>query len=113
MNDWFFTLFCIQIKWTKGFISKWRKKELRVFKYKDVKVVALNDFKNRRVLIWYYYIPTKRIMRVAYHGYYTRYLTRKIAYTVNLINIDDNYREIELFKRRSYSAKAEVKNRNR
>ena len=113
MNDYFFVLFWTQMKWTKGFISRWRKKELRVFKYKDVKVVALNDFKNRRVLIWYYYMPSKKIMRVAYHGYHTRHLSRKVAFTVNLINTDDKYREIDLFARRSYSYKAEIKNRHR
>ncbi len=112
MNDWFFMLFCSQMQWTKGFISKWRKKELRVFKYNDIKVVALNDFKNRRVLVWYFYMPTKRIMRVAYHGYHTRYLANKIAFTVKLMQTDVDYRELRLFERRSFSFKADVKRKN-
>lgn len=102
-------IFCNKVKYTKNFISKWRKKELRVFRYSNVKVVALNDYKNRRVLVWYYIEASKKIMRVAYHGYFAKHLARRIGFTVNLINTNDNYREYELFARRSFSQKAEFK----
>ena len=108
MKEHFFTWFCNVMKWTKGFVSKWRKGELRLFRYENVKVAVLNDFTNRRVLVWYYHEPTEKIMRVAYHGYYAKYLANRIAYTVNLINTDDNYREFRLFERRSFSYRAEA-----
>ncbi len=111
MKEFFFILFWRYMSYTKGFVSKWRKGELRIFRYEDVKVASINDFENRRVLVWYYYEPTGRIMRVAYHGYYSRYLANKVAHTVKLIQTDDNYREIRLFERRSYSYKAERKRR--
>ena len=109
MKEHFFLWFCNVTKWTKGFISKWRKGELRILRYKDVKVALLNDYENRRVLVWYFYEPTKRIMRVAYHGYYAKYLANRIAFTVKLIQTDDNYREFKLFERRSFSFRAEAR----
>lgn len=112
MKELYFIYFCRCMSYTKGFISKWRKGELRIFRYEDVKVAVLNDYDNRRVLVWYYYEPTGRIMKISYHGYYVKYLANKIAYTVKLIQTDDNYREIKLFERRSYSYKAERKFRS-
>ena len=109
--DYFFAYFCNAMKWTRGFISRWRKGDLRLFRYENVKVAILNDYDNRRVLVWYFYEPTRKIMRVAYHGYHVRYLANKVAYTVRLIQTDDKFREFTLFQKRSYSYKAEARQR--
>ena len=111
MHKFFYELFWNVMKYTKGFISKWRKGELRIYRYQDVKVATLNDFENRRVLVWYFYQPTRKIIRIAYHGYFYRHLANKIAHTVKLIQDDDNYREFEIYKRRSYSYKAQERRR--
>lgn len=109
MQELFFAFFWSKVNYTKEFISKWRKGELRVIRYPNIKVAVLNDYDNRRVLVWYFYEPTRRMMRVAYHGFYARYLANRIAYTVKLINTDDKYREFGLFERRSFSYKAEAR----
>ena len=103
MKDWFFAILCNYIKYTKGFISKWRKGELRVVRFENVKACMLNDYPNRRVLVWYYYEPTKQLNRIAYHGYYAKYLANKVAHTARLINENDEFREVNIHKRGSYS----------
>lgn len=99
------------MRWKKEYISSWRKGEMRIFRYKDVKVAVLNDFPNRRVLVFYYSEETKRIYRVAYHGYYAKYLANRIVYTVRKIQTEDEYREHGLFERRSFSYRAEASRR--
>ena len=111
MQELFYRFFWIYIKYVKGFKSKWRKGELRIVRFDGVKVAILNDLVNRRVLVWFYIEDDRKIMRVAYHGYFYKHLARKIAHTVKLINTDDNFRENELFKRGSYSYKAEYNGR--
>jgi len=58
---------------------KSKKKGLFILKFKGVKVVLLNDYANRRCLIWYYKESTKQLFRIAYHGYFVRILRMKIV----------------------------------
>lgn len=93
--------FCYDLK------RKSKKKGLFILKFEGVKVVLVNDFQNRRTLIWYFKEETKQIFRVSYHFYYVRKLRLKIVTAVKGIQNDPDYFNNVIMSRRSYSYKRE------
>jgi len=88
-------------------IRKSKKKGMQIYKYAGVKVVFLNDYDNKRLLVFFYHEKTKKIHRLAMHFYYVRPIRKYITEVVRKIQEDDNYWEDVLVKRRSMSYKKE------
>lgn len=80
---------------------------MNIYKFEGVKVICINDYDNRRLLVWYFKESTKQLYRVAYHGYYIRALRKKIVFAVEGIQTDENYFNEKIMSRRSYSWKRE------
>lgn len=95
------------MKWAFGLIRRSKKKSLLIFKFEGVKVVVINDYNNRRVLVFYYKESTKQLFRVAYHGYYLKMLRKKIVLAVEGIQNSEEYFDKVIKSRRSYSYKRE------
>lgn len=76
---------------------------MHIYKFEGVKVVVVNDYQNRRVLLFYFKEATKQLYRVAMHGYYIRALRKKIVFAVEGIQSDENYFNEKIMSRRSYS----------
>lgn len=109
MLEKYFKFFYFLMKYAYGIRTRSKKgSELNIFRFEGVKVALINDYDNRRVLVWYYKDSTKSIYRTAYHGYHARYLRYLIVNTVKKIQEKPEYFDEVLSKRRSYSFRKEV-----
>ena len=107
MLDQYFRHFYTMMLNLKTLTRRRRKKDMQLYYFgEDVIVMCLNDNPNKRVLAWFFYVPTKKILtRISYHGYHARQLTRKIEQQITKIKTDEDYRDTGILKRRSYSYK--------
>lgn len=109
MLEKYFVYFYTMMKYSKLSQHRRRKKAIQLYYMGDTVVVALNDYKNRRVLFWFYYKPTNKIIvRLAIHGYHARPLRKLIEKTITKINNDKHFREVGILQRRSYSWKKDA-----
>jgi len=91
-----------------GLIRKSKKKGMQIYKFEGIKIIFLNDYNNRRLLVWFYLESSKQIFRVALHGYYVRKIRYKLVMMVKKIQEDESYFTDVIMKRRSFSYKQEV-----
>lgn len=90
-----------------GLVRKSKKKGLQIYRYDGVIMIFLNDYPNRRLLVFFYKCSTKQIYRVSFHGYFVRILRRKLTSFVKGIQEDENFFNEKIMSRRSYSYKRE------
>lgn len=107
MEDKYYKYFHYIMIWSYGLKRRSKKKGLNIYQYDGVKVVTLNDFPNRRMLIWFYREDTKEIFRFSMHGFYVRPLRKRITEYVKGIQTDPTFWERVIKSRRSYSYKRE------
>ena len=105
MLDKYFKFFHYAMGICFGLKARNRKGSLRIYRFEGVIACILNDYDNRRILIWYFKKSTRQIHRVSYHGYFAKPLRRKIAMLVKNIQEDDNFWNETMIKKRSYSYK--------
>jgi len=93
--------------YTHRMIRRSKKKGMIILRFEGVIVCLLNDYENRRLLVFFYKTDIKQIYRTSFHGYYVRPIRKKIVNMVTKIQEDPNYWEDKLTKRRSYNYKQE------
>jgi len=107
MLDKYFDYLFVIMKYSYSIKRRSKKKGMHIYKYDGVKVVALNDYKNRRLLLFFYKESTKQIFRIAFHFFHVRPIRRRIADFVKGIQEDENFFNEKIMSRRSYSYKRE------
>lgn len=107
MLDKYFNYFYFLMTYAYNIKRKSKKKNLHIYRFEKVILIALNDYENRRCLIFFFEKRTKLIHRVAYHGYYVRELRRKLVRQIDKINQSDDFFKEEFMKRRSYNYRQE------
>lgn len=107
MLEKYFKYFTYLMQWSYFLESNWRKGDLHVYRYDVVKLAILNDYENRRVIVFIFHIEDRKIYRVAYHGYHAKYLRYKLMTLVAKVRENPTFWEDKLIKRRSYSFKSE------
>lgn len=107
MLEKYYTYFYSVMKYSYGLKRRSKKKGMHIYKYEGVKVVTLNDYSNRRLLIWFYKESTKQLYRFSMHGFHVRPLRKRITEYVKGIQTDENFFNEKIMSRRSYSYKRE------
>jgi len=107
MLEVYYAFFHMLMKYSYNIKTRSKKKSLNIYKYEGVTVLTLNDYPNRRILVFFFKQSTKQLFRVSYHGYHARPMRKRIGDHVKKIQEDENYFTDVLMKRRSYSYKQE------
>lgn len=107
MLEKYYSYLFIIMKWSFNIKRRSKKKGMHIYKYEGVKILTLNDYPNRRLIVWYFKESTKQIYRVCYHGYHVRPLRKKITENAKAIMEDENFFNEKIMSRRSYSYKRE------
>lgn len=107
MLEKYFSYLYYLMGYSYNLIRKSKKKGLQVYRYEGYVVCFLNDYPNRRLLVFFYKKSTKQLYRVALHGYYVREIRRKITHFVKCLQEDENFFNEKIMSRRSYSYKRE------
>ena len=98
----------IIMKWAYGLKTRSKKKGMYVYRFDGVITIFLNDYLNRRLLVFFFKQSTKQLWRVSFHGFYVRKIRFKVVSMVKKIQEDESYFTDVLMKRRSFSYKQEV-----
>ena len=106
MLEVYYAFFHMLMKYSYNIKTRSKKKSLNVYKYEGVTVLTLNDYPNRRLLVFFFKVSTKELFRVSYHGYHARPMRKRIGDHVKRIQEEEGYFEI-LKQRRSYSYRKE------
>lgn len=107
MHEKYFNFFYYIMKNAFHLVRRSKKKGMHVYRFKEIIIVCLNDFDNRRVVTFFYHIEKKIIHRICWHGYFVRELRRKFVNIVNKIGKDPTYFEEYLIKKNYFSYKKE------
>lgn len=105
MLDKYFNYFHFLMRFAYYLKIRAKKKGMLIYRFEKIILVCINDFDNRRVIIFFYHKEKKILHRTFFHGYYVRQLRLRLVKLVEKIQTDENFFEQEFIKRRSYSYK--------
>lgn len=91
-----------------GLVRKSKKCGMHIYRFTGVRVIFLNDYENRRLIVWFFHESTRRLHRMTMHHYYVRITRKKIVDIVKKIQEDENYWDEVLVRKKSMSYKKEL-----